>query len=71
MTTISTENKLTREKSSQRFDAVTGSGVDEKEISLERGSVRGDQERPTTTDAQKGPEIDDTKSFLRYDKRRW
>ena len=68
MATISTENKLTREKSPLVSDAAIN---DEKEVDPERGPVRGDQERPTTVDAQKGAEIDDTEPFLRYDERRW
>lgn len=68
MATISTENKLTRETSSQASDAAIGLGDDEKEADLERGSVRGDQECPSAADAQKDAEIDD---FLRYDERRW
>jgi len=68
MATISTENKFTRKKSPLVSDAAIN---DEKEVDLERSPVRGDQERPTTVDAQKGAEIDEAKSFLRYDERRW
>jgi hypothetical protein len=69
---MSTVNELaTTEKSSQESDAATRSGSNEKEINIERDSVRGDQEHPTTADAQKSPEIDDAKSFLIYDERRW
>jgi len=68
MATISTENKFTGKKSPLASDAAIN---DEKEVDLERGPIRGDQERPTTADPQKGAEIDDGKSFLKYDERRW
>ena len=68
MTTISTENKLTRKKSPLVSNVANS---DEKEVDLERSPVWGDQERPTTADPQKHAKIDDTKSFLRYDERRW
>jgi hypothetical protein len=66
---MSLEKKPIREESSHGSGAPTRLGHDEKEISLERGPVRGDQERPIDVDPQTGTE--GTKSFLRYDERRW